>query len=142
MAAAVSPQTRTQEHQTTPKKSPTEPNVLNVVLGNIQIKPWYPSFYPEDLVGRKAERLYVCESCFRYSKELMPYLAHRVRPPSLGEAQRGQTKLTQIQRVCPLREAPPPGTLIYQTADQSIYQIDGEEHKVRTIYHIQELPDC
>jgi hypothetical protein len=95
MAAAVSPQTRTQEHQTTPKKSPTEPNVLNVVLGNIQIKPWYPSFYPEDLVGRKAERLYVCESCFRYSKELMPYLAHRVRSPSFGEVQNSRIKLTQ-----------------------------------------------
>jgi len=95
MAAAVSPQTRSQEHQTTPKKSPTEPNVLNVVLGNIQIKPWYPSFYPEDLVGRKAERLYVCESCFRYSKELMPYLAHRVRLPSLEQAQSSQTKLTR-----------------------------------------------
>lgn len=77
MTVAVSPQTRPREDQT-PKKSPTEPNVLNVVLGNLQIKPWYPSFYPEDLVGRKAERLYVCECCFRYSKELMPYLAHRV----------------------------------------------------------------
>ncbi|CAD0030141.1 unnamed protein product [Aureobasidium pullulans] len=109
MAAAVSPQTRPREDQT-PKKSPTEPNVLNVVLGNLQIKPWYPSFYPEDLVGRKAERLYVCECCFRYSKELMPYLAHR--------------------RVCPLKDSPPPGTLIYQTADQSIYEVDGEEHKL------------
>ncbi|KAI4794566.1 uroporphyrinogen-III synthase-like protein, partial [Aureobasidium sp. EXF-8846] len=73
-----------QEHQTTPKKSPTEPNVLNVVLGNIQIKPWYPSFYPEDLVGRKAERLYVCECCFRYSRELMPYLAHRLYSQNLS----------------------------------------------------------
>ena len=76
MASAVSPQAKAQEQ--TPKKVSTEPNVLNVVLGNLQIKPWYPSFYPEDLVGRKSERLYVCEWCFRYSKELVPYLAHRV----------------------------------------------------------------
>lgn len=96
MAAAVSPQTRPREDQT-PKKSPTEPNVLNVVLGNLQIKPWYPSFYPEDLVGRKAERLYVCESCFRYSKELMPYLAHRVRWSSLGKAQNSMNELTQLR---------------------------------------------
>jgi hypothetical protein len=79
---AASPPTTTtrrlQDATTVPKKASTEPNVLNVVLGIIQIKPWYPSSYPEDLVGRKAERLYVCESCFRYSKELMPYLAHRV----------------------------------------------------------------
>jgi len=53
--------------------------VLNVVLGNLLIKPWYPSFYPEDLVGKVVNRLYVCQSCFRYSKELMPYLAHMVR---------------------------------------------------------------
>lgn len=139
MAAAVSPQTKPQqEHETTPKKSPTEPNVLNVVLGNLQIKPWYPSFYPEDLVGRKAERLYVCESCFRYSKELMPYLAHRVRLSS-SNATRLLDQADTIQRVCPLRDSPPPGTLIYQSADQSIYEIDGEEHKVRKIYHIQEF---
>ena len=62
------------------KKTQTEPNVLNVVLGNLLVKPWYPSFYPEELVGRKTERLYVCQSCFRYSKELMPYLAHVVSP--------------------------------------------------------------
>lgn len=52
--------------------------MANVVLGNVQIKPWYPSFYPEEIVGRKVERLYVCQSCFRYSKELMPYLGHVV----------------------------------------------------------------
>ncbi|KAI9658718.1 MAG: hypothetical protein M1821_002278 [Bathelium mastoideum] len=40
-----------------PKKPALEPNVLNVVLGKLLIKPWYPSFYPEDLVGRRTERL-------------------------------------------------------------------------------------
>ena len=58
---------------------PKEPNVLNVVLGNLLIKPWYPSFYAEDLVGKVVDRLYVCQACFRYSRELMPYLAHMVR---------------------------------------------------------------
>jgi len=56
-----------------------EPNVVNVVLGDLLIKPWYPSFYPEELVGRKTERLYVCQWCFKYSKELMPFLGHVVR---------------------------------------------------------------
>lgn len=70
---AVSPSGNTDEDQ--PQK---EPNVLNVVLGNLLIKPWYPSFYPEDLVGKVVDRLYVCQACFRYSKELMPYLAHMV----------------------------------------------------------------
>ncbi|KAI7323273.1 hypothetical protein KC315_g8554, partial [Hortaea werneckii] len=46
-------------------------SVANLFLGNLHIKPWYPSFYPEDLVGgRKAERLYVCQWCFRYTPEI------------------------------------------------------------------------
>lgn len=57
-----------------------EPNVLNVVLGDLLVKPWYPSFYPEELVGRRVERLYVCQWCFKYSKELIPFLGHTVRP--------------------------------------------------------------
>lgn len=55
-----------------------EHNVLSVVLGNLLIEPWYPSFYPQDLIGNKVERLYVCKCCFKYSKELMPYVAHMV----------------------------------------------------------------
>jgi hypothetical protein len=54
-------------------------NVANVVLGNLRITPEYPSFYPEDLIGgRKAQWLYVCHWCFRYTHELMKYAAHCV----------------------------------------------------------------
>ena len=56
-------------------------NVQNVVLGDIFFKTWYPSFYPEELVGRDTERLYVCRWCFKYSKELMPFSAHVVSSP-------------------------------------------------------------
>lgn len=59
-------------------KAIADRNVHNVVLGDILFKTWYPSFYPEELVGRDLERLYVCQWCFKYSKELMPYLAHVV----------------------------------------------------------------
>lgn len=66
----------------TPTKSAAEPNVANVVLGNVAIKPWYPSFYPEELLGgRRAERLYVCQWCFNYSPEIMKYMAHTVGFP-------------------------------------------------------------
>ncbi|KAH9869229.1 hypothetical protein IAQ61_006434 [Plenodomus lingam] len=44
----------------TPKpsqKPPIGPNVLEVVFGSLLITPWYPSFYPEELVGRRVERL-------------------------------------------------------------------------------------
>ncbi|KAB2569684.1 Males-absent on the first protein [Lasiodiplodia theobromae] len=87
-----------------------EPNVLNVVLGDLLVKPWYPSFYPEELVGRRVERLYVCQWCFKYSKELIPFLGHT--------------------KVCGLKDAPPPGTRIYAKDCYSIHEVDGEEHKL------------
>lgn len=52
--------------------------VHNVVLGDIQFKTWYPSFYPEELVGRNLQRLYVCQWCFKYSEEVTTFLAHEV----------------------------------------------------------------
>lgn len=63
----------------TPNKAISTPNIANVVLGNLHIKPWYSSFYPEDLVGgRKADWLYVCQWCFKYTPEIMKYCAHGV----------------------------------------------------------------
>jgi hypothetical protein len=77
------------ESQSTAPTSPTTPsaigagrkaprNILNVVLGDTLFKTWYPSLYPEELVGRKTETLHICPWCFKYSKELIPYLAHVV----------------------------------------------------------------
>ncbi|KAF2088582.1 hypothetical protein K490DRAFT_55983 [Saccharata proteae CBS 121410] len=94
----------------TPKRPAMEPNVLNVVLGDLPIKPWYPSFYPEELMGRRADRLYVCRWCFKYSKDILPSLGHG--------------------RVCKLKDAAPPGTQIYEKDGYSIYELDGEEHKL------------
>lgn len=62
----------------TSQKVIADRNVQNVVLGDIFFKTWYPSFYPEELVGRDTERLYVCRWCFKYSKEVMPFSAHVV----------------------------------------------------------------
>lgn len=64
---------------------PATPNVLEVVFGSLLIKPWYPSFYPEELVGRKVERLYVCQWCFKYTKELTGFIKHLVGPPHLPD---------------------------------------------------------
>lgn len=100
------------------KKTSVDPNVLEVVLGNLLIKPWYPSFYPEELVGRTVERLYVCQWCFKYSKELMGFLGHL--------------------KVCEKRVEGPPGQEVYrdEAAGFSLYEIDGEELKVRKIAFI------
>ncbi|SMR56340.1 unnamed protein product [Zymoseptoria tritici ST99CH_3D1] len=86
----------------------TTPNISNVVLENLHIKPWYPSFYPEDLVGgRRPEWLYVCQWCFKYTSEIMKFSAHC--------------------KVCPLKSSPPPGEVIYEHDEYVIHRVDGEE---------------
>ena len=65
----------------TPKRAGAERTILKVVLGDLLFETWYGSFYPEEDVGdgkRRVDRLYVCRSCFRYSRELMPYMGHVV----------------------------------------------------------------
>ncbi|KAF1810901.1 hypothetical protein P152DRAFT_460192 [Eremomyces bilateralis CBS 781.70] len=94
-------------------KSPRlDPNVLDVFLGNLHIKPWFASFYPEELVGPRTEKLFVCPHCFKYVREVMPFLGHTA--------------------ICANDPSNPPGRLIYEKAPFTIYEVDGEEHKLYT----------
>lgn len=68
-------------------EKPADLNIRNVLLGDVFFKTWYPSFYPEELVGRELDRLCVCQWCFKYSKDLLPYLAHIVRTLFLTDSQ-------------------------------------------------------
>jgi histone acetyltransferase HTATIP len=111
------------------QKPPAGPNVLEVVFGSLLIKPWYPSFYPEELVGRRVERLYVCQWCFKYSEELVGFLGHLVKLIS-PQWEDWDVWLTCIQKACPLRTTPPPGICVYTHNGYSIYEIDGEKHKL------------
>ncbi|QIW98869.1 hypothetical protein AMS68_004387 [Peltaster fructicola] len=93
-----------------PAKRPLQPNVVNVVLGNLAIKPWFPSFYPKEQVeGDRLERLYVCQWCFKYTHEIMKYCAHC--------------------KVCPQQQEPV-GDSIYEKDGYAIHELDGEEHKM------------
>jgi hypothetical protein len=56
-----------------------------VIFGSLLIQPWYPSFYSEELVGKKVERLYVCQWCFKYAKELIKFLGHLVCACDMGK---------------------------------------------------------
>ncbi|KAF2211252.1 hypothetical protein CERZMDRAFT_43722 [Cercospora zeae-maydis SCOH1-5] len=95
-----------------------EPNVKNIVLGERHIKPEYPSFYPEALVGgKKTEWLYVCQWCFKYTNELLKFSAH------CGQADGGK-------KVCPMKSEPPNGEVVYANDNYSIYKLDGEQHKL------------
>ncbi|KAH0565324.1 hypothetical protein GP486_001285 [Trichoglossum hirsutum] len=90
-----------------PKKNSLDRTIQNVVLGDILFKTWYPSFYPEELINNnrsETERLYVCRWCFKYSKEIMPYMVH--------------------VDIVPL------GRLIYHKDPYSVYEVDGDDQKL------------
>ncbi|KAL5441502.1 hypothetical protein PMIN05_004435 [Paraphaeosphaeria minitans] len=85
---------------------PPARNVRNVVLGSLAIEPWFSSEgYPEEMVGKEVDRLYVCQWCFKYTKERVPFLQHMT--------------------ACPARTSPPPGTRIYTRGTISIHELDG-----------------
>ncbi|KAJ5661327.1 uncharacterized protein N7484_000699 [Penicillium longicatenatum] len=90
-------------------QSPGDRNLKNVVLGDILFKPWYQSIYPEDLVAKDADRLYVCRWCFRYSCDNEIFAAHT--------------------QVCEHRITPP-GTKVYDHGGYAVWEVDGEEHKL------------
>jgi hypothetical protein len=113
----------------TTKPSTAERNIDNVVLGDILFRAWYPSCYAPDIVGKEVvegkkeqmlERLYVCKHCFKYSKELMSWMAH--------------------VRACDRRLNGPlamiPGRKVYTHGDGvwSVWEVDGEVDTVGFIF--------
>ncbi|KAL4818034.1 acyl-CoA N-acyltransferase [Aspergillus spinulosporus] len=84
-------------------------NAQHVVLGNLRFQTWYQSIYPEDLVSKDTDTLYVCQWCFRYSCDIKKYASHT--------------------RLCPHRTTPP-GTKVYDHAGYSVWEVDGADHKL------------
>ena len=68
--------------QQSPVKAVANQTVNHVVLGDVLFKTWYPSYYPDELVGKEVDRLYICQWCFKYSREVIPYLDHLVQDSS------------------------------------------------------------
>ncbi|KAL4779589.1 acyl-CoA N-acyltransferase [Aspergillus varians] len=84
-------------------------NVRHVVLGSLRFQTWYQSIYPDDLVSKDTDTLYVCRWCFRYACVIDAHASH--------------TKL------CPHRTIPP-GTKVYDYAGYSVWEVDGADHKL------------
>ncbi|KAF8473540.1 acyl-CoA N-acyltransferase [Kalaharituber pfeilii] len=87
-----------------------------VVLGDQVIQTWYSSIYPdEDASDEKAEKaletelLFVCPHCMKYTMDEARALGH--------------------MRFCELAYRPL-GRKLYQHDQYSIYEIDGNEHKL------------
>ncbi|KAJ5773586.1 Histone acetyltransferase (MysT1) [Penicillium paradoxum] len=90
-------------------QAPAARNVNNVVLGDLLFKPWNQSIYPEELVAKDADRLYVCRWCFRYSCDGDVFEEHK--------------------RACEHRTTPP-GTKVYDYGGYAVWEVDGENHKL------------
>lgn len=90
-------------------QTPAGGNVKNVVLGTLLFKPWYQSIYPEEVVAKDTDRLYVCRWCFRYSCD--------------------ETAFAEHMQACEHRTTPP-GTKVYDHGGYGVWEVDGEEHKL------------
>ncbi|KAF7593435.1 hypothetical protein BBP40_011537 [Aspergillus hancockii] len=90
-------------------KPPVDRNVKHVVLGDLLFKTWYQSIYPEELVSKDTDRLYVCRWCFRYSCDVDAYAKHT--------------------RACQHRTTPP-GTKVYDYGGYAVWEVDGDDHKL------------
>lgn len=110
--------------------------VHNVVLGDIQFKTWYPSFYPEELIRRNLQRLYVCQWCFKYSEEVTTFLVHEVESSFQPNPVVDIPLLSRsLQRLCPSRRVMI-GTLIYAKDSYGIYEVDGEKYQVLSSFPV------
>ncbi|KAL4931229.1 putative histone acetyltransferase (MysT1) [Aspergillus undulatus] len=88
---------------------PLTRNVQHVVLGNLRFQTWYQSIYPEELVSKDTDTLYVCRWCFRYACDIQTHANHA--------------------RLCPYRTVPP-GTKVYNYSGYSVWEVDGAENKL------------
>ncbi|KAL4921859.1 acyl-CoA N-acyltransferase [Aspergillus aurantiobrunneus] len=84
-------------------------NVQHVVLGNLRFQTWYQSIYPEDLVSKDTDTLYICRWCFRYSCDIDTHAGH--------------TKLCEHRTT-------PAGTKVYDSGGYSVWEVDGADHKL------------
>ena len=80
-------------------------NIELIELGKHQIKPWYFSPYPQELVSLPC--IYICEFCLRYVRSRKCLARHLAK--------------------CGLRH--PPGNEIYRKDKISFFEIDGRKNK-------------
>ncbi|KAH8693019.1 putative histone acetyltransferase [Talaromyces proteolyticus] len=93
----------------TPAKRHADRGVKRVVLGDLSFRTWYHSIYPEELVSKQTDVLYVCRWCFRYTCDAVAYSRH--------------TRACECQAL-------PPGTKVYEHGGYAVWEIDGEEQKL------------
>lgn len=83
--------------------------IKQVVLGNTLFQTWFDSRYPDELVPKFIETLYVCRWCFRYTNDKNAHVAH--------------TQLCKHKHT-------PIGTQVYNYGGYSVWEVDGEWEKL------------
>ena len=59
------------------KPGASEGQILNIVHGSYDFQPWYPSYYPETIIGPfPVDRLFVCQNCYKYTTDGNAFYAH------------------------------------------------------------------
>lgn len=161
-------------------------NIDKVVLGNLCFRTWYPSYYGKEVLGDTSgnakggskegsaadkaahskshkdqqpmlERLYVCPSCFKYSKELVAWRGHvsvcerkafvpgnkvythprgrrKVMVPHDANKGPGPKKRKGENGVRYVEE------MVQDEGEWSIWEVDGETDVVSTLRHLRSFP--
>lgn len=169
---------RTPQH----RQPRTDRNIDKVVLGDLCFRTWYPSYYGKELLGdlpgsggksakggggvtdgtghrrdkdhhqAMLERLYVCPSCFKYSRELVAWWGHvrvcerrgQVPGRKIYAHPQGKRKIMVPQggprpMGTPKRRRGDGGVryveeTVEDKGEWSIWEVDGEDERVITTY--------
>ncbi|KAI5287491.1 hypothetical protein KEM54_005960 [Ascosphaera aggregata] len=83
-----------------------------VVLGNVRFRTWFDNIYPEEIVPRDTDTIYVCQYCFRYTPCEDSFVIH-------------------LRRCGVKAEGKPPGLKVYDDGKgYAVWEIDGEKEKL------------
>lgn len=101
---------------------------LNLVeFGCHEITVWYASPYPPDFT--RLSKIYICEYCLKYFRSSITLHKHVVGGVSaVLSPPQNSSSLPSCQGVCTWRH--PPGNEIYRKGKTSVFEVDGEKHKV------------
>ncbi|KAI6780735.1 Males-absent on the first protein-like protein [Emericellopsis cladophorae] len=145
-----------------PAEQPIQPsqradrNIEKVVLGDLVFDTWYPSYYGKELLGDVSavpedwrtshvkrdrdqhpvlDRLYVCPSCFKYSKELVAWWGH-VRVCEKRQSVPGQKIYVHPRRKHKVKAARvrksevQPDETVHEEGEWSIWEVDGDQDRL------------